>query len=139
MENGELMRDKVDVIIRLLKYTIVGLAGTAAQYLVLVSLVEVGHFHSPVVASTVGAILGAVINYFLNYKFTFKSDSSHGATLPRFLFIAAVGMGVNAVLMKLLINVMGVKYIVAQIVATGCVFLSSFALNSIWTFNAKNG
>lgn len=119
---------------RLLLYGIVGLMGTAVQYAILVALVEFGLVTHPAAASSAGAVAGAVINYFLNYYLTFQATSRHKATLPKFTIIAAVGLAVNGALMALL-TAIGIQYLAAQIIATACVFLSTFTLNSFWTFN----
>lgn len=114
-------------------FSLVGAVGTAAHYALLILLVSQAAIH-PVSASVAGAILGAVINYALNYRFTFRSSRRHHEALPRFLAIAAVGLALNAALMWLLVEPLGLHYLIAQIIATGCVLLWNYLGNRHWTF-----
>ncbi len=122
---------------RLVKYTIIGAAGTVAHYVVLVGLIELGLLASPVAASSVGAVVGALINYFLNYRFTFQASSSHLSTLPKFLIIAGAGVVLNGFVMAILTHLATWFYIVNQLIATAVTLLFTFAVNSAWTFKEK--
>lgn len=125
------------VLIRLIKYAIVGATGTIAHYGVLIGTVELRLIANPVAASSVGAVVGAVINYFLNYRFTFQSRNSHLSTLPKFLIIAGVGVALNGAVMALLTNLTNWFYIANQLIATAITLLFTFAINSAWTFKEK--
>jgi glycosyltransferase involved in cell wall biosynthesis len=114
-------------------YAGAGAIGTLAHYLVLALLVELLGI-SPVIGTVVGAAVGAGINYFLNYHFTFTSDASHARTLPRFLIIAGLGMGINAGGMWLATNLLGINYLLAQVGCTAVVLVAGFLLNKVWTF-----
>lgn len=114
-------------------FSLVGVAGTLAHYALLFLLVSSQTAH-PVPASVAGAVLGAVINYALNYRFTFRSARRHREALPRFLTIAAVGLALNAALMFLLVEPLQLHYLIAQLIATGCVLVWNFLGNRHWTF-----
>lgn len=113
----------------------VGAVGTAAQYLVLVLLVE-GLALNPVLASTLGFGVGAVVNYLLNYHYTFRSDKSHFEAAGKFFSVALLGAISNSLLMYLAIDCLGLNYLLAQILATGVVLGQNFLLNRHWTFAA---
>jgi putative flippase GtrA len=114
-------------------FSLVGAVGTIAHYILLFLLVSLLAVH-PVAASVAGALLGAAINYTLNYRFTFRSDRLHREALPRFLAIAAVGMVLNATLMWQLVEPLQLHYLIAQLIATGCVLVWSYLGNRHWTF-----
>lgn len=118
---------------QLAKYTLAGAFGTAVHYAVLISLVE-NEIAGAVAASSVGALLGALVNYVINYYFTFQSDRSHVAAITRFYVVAGTGFALNAFLMWLSVHLLGVQYIVAQVVTTGLVLLWGFVFNRTWTF-----
>lgn len=122
------------ILIRLLKYAIIGATGTLAHYAVLIGMVESGMTSDPVVGSGTGAVIGAVINYFLNYRFTFRSRHSHMSALPKFLIIAAVGVALNTIVMAMLMETTSWNYVVNQLIATALTMLFTFATNSAWTF-----
>jgi len=118
------------------RYTLVGVVGTGAHYLVLLALVERGDV-TPVLATTLGFATGAVVNYFLNCRFTFQSDRPHREALPRFFTVAAVGMVVNAGIVALGVNVLRFPYMIPQVCATGTVVFGTFCVNRIWTFSRR--
>ncbi len=115
------------------RYAGVGVIGTAVHYAILVILVQFAGV-SAVPASTAGAFGGAFVNYCLNHRFTFASRRNHVIALPRFLVVAGVGIAVNAVVMALILSVIPHRYLVAQVIATGCVLIVGYAANKRWTF-----
>lgn len=117
---------------QLLRFALVGVMGTLVHYIVLVLLVELAGF-SALWATSCGALSGAVVNYFLNYRFTFASQNPHRAALPKFLVLAGLGLGLNALLMALLLN-LGLFYLLAQPLATLLVLFVNFFANKYWTF-----
>jgi putative flippase GtrA len=119
--------------VRFLRYSLVGAVGTAAQYVLLVVLVQAAAV-DPVLASTAGAVAGAIVNYALNHRYTFESRRRHHESLPRFMAIAAAGMAVNAALLAALVNGLGVHYLAAQVVATLAVLGITYLANRAWTF-----
>ncbi len=98
----------------------------------MIGLVELVHV-SPVLATVAGATMGAIVNYILNYQFTFSSRRSHQLAFPRFVAIAILGILLAAIIVKLG-EIIGLHYLLAQIVASICILLSGFLLNKYWTF-----
>ena len=124
------------IIRQFIKFSGVGLIGTAVQYTALLLLVQIAGIY-PVVASTIGFVMGAFVNYYLNYIYTFKSNKLHIEAMPKFFSVAAVGLFLNGVIMQLLIKYLSFQYILAQLVATGLVLLWNFGANRMWTFIEK--
>ena len=118
---------------RFARYASVGIVGTTAHYVVLIGLVQGSGLH-PVPASTAGAVLGTLVNYALNYHFTFNSSRSHRRAFPRFVAVAGVGVLINAAVLALSIDALGLNYLVGQVIATGVVLLTGFLANHRWTF-----
>lgn len=114
-------------------FTLVGAVGTLAHYLLLVILVD-GFAVPPVPASMAGALLGALVNYVLNYRYTFASRKRHHEAMPKFLAVAAVGFGLNAVLMWITVEIIGLYYLLGQLCATALVLVWNFFGNRFWTF-----
>jgi putative flippase GtrA len=114
-------------------FTGVGGTGTAAHYLTLIGLVE-GGLLPAVPASIAGFTVGAIINYLLNYKYTFNSNAPHKRTVARFLITAVIGALINTLLLHAGVNLIGLYYISAQVIATGIVLLFNFTTNKVWTF-----
>ncbi|MDX1634896.1 MAG: GtrA family protein [Marinobacter sp.] len=125
---------RTDHLFQLVIYGTLGLAGTAAHYSVLLVFVEVLMF-TPVIASSVGFVVGAVVNHALNRRYLFnKTRRSYSASALMFLVVASLGFLLNLGVMAFSTNYLAWHYIFAQLVATGTVFIVTFVLNKVWTF-----
>jgi len=127
-----------DTLFQLWKFACVGAIATLIQFGILIFLVQMFGV-APVVASVAGYMVSACINYYLNYKITFKATTNHKKTAPMFCVTTGVGLFLNAVVMSCCLNILHVKYIFAQVAATGCVFVWNFTLNKLWTFRPAAG
>lgn len=114
-------------------YGAVGAVGTTIHYAVLVALVEL-LAAGAVLASSAGAVAGMLVNYVLNRRFTFASAKPHRAALPRFAMVATGGLCLNAVLMWIMTQPLGLHYLAGQAVATLLVYVLTYAANRAWTF-----
>jgi len=121
---------------RFLLFSGVGVIGTVAHYLTLISAVEFLGAR-PITGSSAGFVVGALVNYALNYKYTFRSSRSHLEALPRFYLIATVGFVFNGSIMWLLAEHLEFNYILSQIAASGLVLGWNFLANVLWTFSER--
>ena len=117
---------------QILRFAIVGAAGTALHYVVLVLLVT-GLDRDPAVGAVLGATCGAAFNYWLNHRFTFRSDRSHAQAVPRFISMAAAGIVLNGMIVKAL-TLAGVHYLLSQAIATPIILVLNFFLSKLWIF-----
>ncbi|MCR8915804.1 GtrA family protein [Marinobacter panjinensis] len=121
---------------QLFTYGALGLVGTASHYLVLYLLVEIAGL-AILISSSAGFVTGAIINHELNRRFLFhRTQRSYGGSAVRFFLVAAAGFIVNLSVMYVLTIVFSTYYLVAQVAATGLVFLATFLVNKLWTFQA---
>jgi putative flippase GtrA len=120
------------VFAQFIKYASSGAVGTTVHYLLLAVLVE-GLGVGAVAASSFGAVAGALVNYALNYRYTFRSTRPHRESLLKFALVSAAGIVLNALVVAVG-TTLGWHYLVAQVVATGVVLCSAFAVNRAWTF-----
>ena len=111
----------------------VGIIATAVHYLVLVGLAS-GLGINPVLSAACGYICGAIVSYRVNYTVTFRSERRHSQAALRFLTVAVIGLIFNSVLVDFGISALGLHYLLAQILATGIVFVWNFVANKLWTF-----
>ncbi|MEX3951278.1 GtrA family protein [Paraburkholderia sp. EG287B] len=118
---------------RFVVYAGVGAIGTVAQYSILIAMVHSG-LASPAVSSMAGATVGAIVNYSLNRQITFRSKSNPLSTAPKFAIIALLGVLMNGVCMKFFATVLGLNYLIAQLITTALVLGLTYLLNSKWTF-----
>lgn len=115
-----------------LRFAAMGVLGTAVHYAILIFLVS-GFNQSAGISAMIGATAGALTNYFLNYHFTFASDRRHREALPRFMAMAAVGVGMNGLIVEALTRY-EVNYLVAQVVATLVILGINFTVSRLWIF-----
>jgi putative flippase GtrA len=110
----------------------VGAVGTAAHYATLIGLVAFGF--DAVTASALGCTIGAIVNYLLNYHLTFRSQSPHRRSAPRFAVVAMISLLLNTLLMAIGIKWIRLNYLVAQVFATGPVLCWNFWISRVWAF-----
>lgn len=118
-------------------FTLAGAVATSAHYTLLIMLVQVFRA-DPVLASVGGCILGALVGYVLNYTVTFKSKKRHQEALSKFLTIAAIGLGLNTMIMSVLTNSLRFHYLLSQVIATSIVLLWNFIANKWWAFKENS-
>jgi putative flippase GtrA len=116
-----------------LRFALAGAVGTAAHFAMLLWLRR-GFEISAALASTGGFVAGAVVNYVLNYRFTFNSRARHQEAFAKFMSVALAGLGLNAGIMHVLADRLGMRDLLAQAVSTGLVLFWNFAGNRFFTF-----
>lgn len=121
------------ILTQIVRFASVGVIATAIQYILLALFVEKLSIE-PVTASAAAFTLSAFVNYYLNRRFTFSSSAGHAVALPKFFAVAFVGLGLNTVVMLIAYSLFGAHYLLAQVLATGVVFLWTFTGNRLWTF-----
>ncbi len=114
----------------------VGAVATAAQYAILVLMVELAGIR-PVLASTIGLIIGVLTNYALSYSVTFRSNAAHQDTLPKFLTISAFGLCINCGIMAAGSAWLGMHYLVLQIFSTAILLMLNYIVSRHWVFSDK--
>lgn len=115
------------------KYFTSGLTAVIIHYLVMVSLVELTST-PPLLGSFAGFVIGTMVNYTLQYNWTFQSKQSHKQAFLRYLTITIGMLALNLMIFQLANNQLGLDYRIAQLFATGIVFLANFTINSRYTF-----
>lgn len=115
------------------RYTAVGALATLAHYAVLVALVELAGVRATP-AATLGAIVGALVAYACNRAVTFPDDAQRRLSFVRFCAVAATGVLLTAAIVYLGTEALRLPYLLAQVIATGVVLITGFALNRWWSF-----
>ncbi len=116
----------------------IGFAGTGAiatgiQYLILIGLREQGNL-SPVLASAIGYGLAAITNYLMKYHWVFASNQQHRHAAPKYALVSLSGLVLNTASMHLGTNILGLYYLLSQVITTSLVLVWNFTANHIWTF-----
>ena len=93
---------------------------------------------SYITAATVSArVLSAFYNYSLNYKVVFQSESSVGTSLPRYVLLAIVQMGLSAFLVSRLYPHFGGAEVLVKVPVDVLLFFISFAVQREFVYAQK--
>jgi putative flippase GtrA len=116
--------------------TIVSIATFVLDLAILSATVEL--LGMPYIPAAAGAFLLAItINYCVSRRWVFQhSDRGLTAGFIYFLVNAAIGLLATMAVFVLLLEVAGLFYIVARVIASAVAGLIVFALNAIWNFKA---
>jgi putative flippase GtrA len=115
----------------------VGLGAAFVHYGVMIGLVELAAWKA-VPATLMGYVAGGFVSYALNRAYTYQSDRSHGAAGWRFTLVAGVGFMLTWGIMHLLVDRLGLPYILAQVMTHGIVLFWSFWAHKYWSFRDLN-
>jgi len=127
-------------ILQLIKFGLVGLAGTIIDVGVLNLLHQV--FAVMVyLAATISFTLAVINNFLLNKYWTFKDKEAYRTKSHiqffQFIFVSVIGLLINLGLMYLLIEYFGFWFNWAKLGAIIVVLFWNFFANKFWTFRKK--
>jgi putative flippase GtrA len=127
------------VLLRWLKFNLVGVVGIAVQFAAL--FVLKGIFHFNYLAATAVAVEAAVVHNFVwHEQFTWSDrvQTSWRRSLPRFarfnLTTGAVSILGNLALMKVMVGYGGMNYLLANALAIVLCSLANFLVSEQWVF-----
>jgi putative flippase GtrA len=116
----------------LVRFALVGLAGTLVYFALLGALVELLHW--PVMQATCGAfVLVVAENYLLHRYWSFRSAAPHSQALPGFVLVSVLGFCVNGAVMAVGVQHYGLNYLAVQAVAIAMVVSCNF-IGASWVF-----
>jgi putative flippase GtrA len=114
-------------------YVGAGLISTAGHYAVTIAAVELTDV-VPIFASSIGFMVGAGLKYWLNYAFAFDSQRLHRRAIPRFALALFAMFLLNGLLFGVLHDVVGLHYLLAQVLTTVLLIIPGYVINRRWVF-----
>ena len=131
-----------DILLRWLKFNLVGGIGIGVQFAAL--FVLKGIFHFNYLAATAVAVEAAVVHNFVwHEQFTWSDrvQASWRRSLPRFarfnLTTGAVSILGNLALMKVMVGYGGMNYLLANALAIALCSLANFLVSEQWVFEER--
>lgn len=122
------------LIVKFLKFGVVGFSGVIIDYGITFLLKEVLKIHK-YLANSLGFICAATSNYFLNRIWTFKShDPEILIQYTKFIVISIIGLGINNLVIFFLNDKKNMNFYLAKLFAIGVVTVWNFFMNYIYTF-----
>lgn len=105
------------------------------HFSILILFIE--HFSiDPLIATTSGFCLAVIFNYTVQFYWTFKVKGPHLHFFTRYLAVTLVTLCINNGLFWAALSLLHLPYLMAQILATGTVFLINFFINHFYTFKS---
>jgi len=131
-----LVMSSIPVIIKFLKFGIVGFTGVFVDFGITFLLKETLKVHK-YIANSIGFTLAAITNYLLNRIWTFNSSNPEFISeFLMFFAIALVGLAINNLLVYLLSEMKyKLNFYFAKAFATVVIFIWNFLMNYFLTFN----
>lgn len=121
------------VLVQFVKFGIVGVSNTLLTLLVYTFLLKVlGVWY--LAASAIGFIVGAVNGFLLNRRWTFREHVGDALTPVRWGIVQGCGLGVDEGLLYVFVHDAHIDKLLAQVLATAVVTVTTFFVNRAWTF-----
>jgi putative flippase GtrA len=119
------------------RHQVAALAATAADFAVMIALVETLRF-SPVVAAAAGAACGAVVNFLANRRWVFRATREPmTGQAARYALVSGASAGWNALGEYVLLSTLDLHYVSCRVLVSIAVSLGwNFPLQRRWVYRA---
>ena len=109
------------------------------DYGTLVLLTEVFGLHY-LLSATISFILGLITNYLLSISWVFNNRTmgNRWAEFAVFAIIGVIGLGLNALIMYVCTDKMGIHYMLSKIISTVLVFFWNFFARKLVLFKKNS-
>ena len=104
-----------------------------AQFAVLISLVEIAGMRE-LYASMLGLAAAIPVNFTFQRLVVFKQLDDFGDRFTRYCIVTAITFALNAFVFYLLVDILGLPYLLGQALTTGVILLINYWANATWTF-----
>ncbi|MBM3206488.1 glycosyltransferase family 2 protein [Candidatus Pacearchaeota archaeon] len=121
---------------KFIKFSLVGLIGTFINLAVLYSFTELlGVYY--IFSAILSFFLAASSNFILNKVLTFNESIKYKilSKYYKFLIVSICALIINLAVLYSFTELLGVYYLISQIIAIGFSFILNFIGNKIWTFS----
>ena len=116
-----------------IKFLLSGVLSAIAQFSFLIFFIEWMSLN-PTFSSAAAFTISCIVNYLALYHWAFASDDKHHRVIIKFILATLFTLAINTILFWILLVQLGLWYILAQIIATGCVVIINFFLKKNYIF-----
>ena len=122
------------LIVKFLKFCLVGFSGMVVDFGTTWLCKEKFEWNK-YLSNSLGFVLAATNNYIWNRLWTFQSTSTEiPVEYGKLFLIAAIGLGINNLVVYLLHGKLKLNFYLAKIIAVAVVTIWNFAMNYLFTF-----
>lgn len=134
------VRDSFLIYRRLLKFALSSLAGFGIDYSLFALFSALFTGTNALVLSNVSArAVSAYCNYQINRHLVFQDKEKASVSAPRYILLAAGILAVNTLLLKGMVDVLGVNRYLAKILVEVTLFFFSYFIQKNFVFSKKEG
>ena len=109
----------------IIRFLVVGGGCFVFEYALLYSLTEYGHI-SYLISAAVAFTLSLIINYILCSVFVFRAGNRGRKEIFLFAVTSLAGLGINQVTMWFFVEIIGLWYMFAKVIASGLVMVWNY-------------
>lgn len=127
------------LLLQLVRYTFVGGLAFVVDFSLLYILTEYCHLYY-IVSATISFIAGLLVNYIISILWVFRGYSSTNR-FQEFLYFAligVIGLGLNAGLLWLITDCLGIYYLLSKLATAVIVYLWNFFARKYLLFSKKS-
>lgn len=112
---------------QMLKFLVVGGSAFFIDYGIMILLTEKFQVYY-LLSSGISFSVSVIYNYFLSILWVFDVEKKRkkGQEFAVFIILSVIGLGLNQILMWVLVDFIGLFYMLAKIIATGIVMVYNF-------------
>lgn len=117
-------------------FGVVGVLATTVHFTIGLTIVGFGLLR-PFSANIVAFLTAFMVSYVGHHRFTFRSSEAHRDSLPKFFFVAVIGLALNQLIVFVMVDTLGLQYYSALIVVVLVVPIMTYLLGKVWVFNDR--
>lgn len=121
-----------NIFVQMFRYVFVGGLAFVVDWGTMIGLVQLGI--NKYIAVAIAFVIGLIANFILSKTLVFSEDSDKTNRVGEFItytLIGLIGLGLTEILMALMIEIIGIYYIVAKIIAAAIVLFWNFIARKI--------
>lgn len=128
---------KIEEVAQISRFGVVGVISMFCHGVSLVFWIEVIGL-SPVVSNSIAFLTAFGVSYLGHYNWTFRSDSDHAKSLPKFFMIAVSGFVLNGIIMDAATNKFGLHYSWGFLMIVVAIPLLTYFVSRFWVFDSHS-
>ncbi len=118
---------------QLLRFIVIGCSANITNFVALILIVELFHWH-PLVANILAFIIAFQVSYWGHRHWTFDHKKHHHTSIVKFLMVALSGFCATEILFGFFLHALHWYYPIAFIITSAIVASCTFFISKLWAF-----
>lgn len=122
-----------DDLFRFIKFGLVGILNTLINWILFIILNILGLYY--IISNIIAYSISTLNSYLWNSNWVFKYGGDNlKETSLKFIILNIIGLTLNTIILYLLVDIVGLRKLIALIITTGIVMILNYFINKIWVF-----